>query len=725
MNPPLLPGRVSLCVIFISIPFLVLHQALSQSIGINSTGAAPHASAALDVSATNKGVLVPRVALTATNTAGPVSSPATSLLVYNTATAGTSPSNVIPGYYYWDGSKWVPLITTGSGGGSFSGWALTGNAGTNSATHFLGTTDNQPLVLKVNNLNAGLITTSISGALHLGLMAGGFSSSGFANTAIGNTSLHSNTSGPFNTAIGASTLFSNQQGGLNTAVGYQALYSNNNGSNNTSLGYQTMYSNISGGSNTASGYIALNKNTTGNYNTAYGTAALYSNTTGYSNVAIGVGALYHSTSKANLVAIGDSALYNNGIDTFQNYLAIANTAVGSKALFSNTTGSYNMAIGLKSLFSNTTGVSNVGVGGSTLMNNIDGAYNTAVGNSALEYSTNGRYNTAIGYFSLVNNSTGGSNTAVGTSALLGINTGSNNTAIGDYAGPSVYSSLGNETNTGAFGYAASPTASNHIRIGNTNIVSISGNVNFSSTSDQRFKVDVQEDVKGLDFILKLRPVTYHWDIDSLNRFIYGKAADTLFARPEAQEGIAQQERITYTGFLAQEVEQAAKSVGFDFSGVVAPPNKHTPYSVRYAEFVVPLVKAVQEQQNQLGQQNELLVGLSSRIARPVVQLASAKEWADRVFEPGYRLRPLSEVEKYMQKYKHLPGIPSAQELTEKGIDVSLMLSKQMEKIEELTLYVVELEKKNKVLEKKSEKLEQLAAIVAELQKEMKEQRGVK
>lgn len=79
----------------------------SQSVGISGTGISPDASAMLDVSAPDKGLLIPRVALTSLAVAGPITAPATSLLVYNNATAGTSPNNVTPGYYYWDGTKWV------------------------------------------------------------------------------------------------------------------------------------------------------------------------------------------------------------------------------------------------------------------------------------------------------------------------------------------------------------------------------------------------------------------------------------------------------------------------------------------------------------------------------------------------------------------------------------------------------------------------------------------
>ncbi len=118
----------------------------AQNIGINATGAAPDASAMLDISATNKGVLIPRVALTSTTDATTIATPATSLLIYNTATAGTGATAVYPGYYYWDGSKWVALGGTGG-----KDWSLLGNAGTTAGTNFLGTTDAQALVFKTSN----------------------------------------------------------------------------------------------------------------------------------------------------------------------------------------------------------------------------------------------------------------------------------------------------------------------------------------------------------------------------------------------------------------------------------------------------------------------------------------------------------------------------------------------------------------------------------------------
>lgn len=120
------------------------YYANAQSVGVNNP--APDASAVLDVFSTNKGVLIPRILLTATNVAAPVVAPFTSLLVYNTATAGVSPNDVTPGYYYWNGTKWVNI-----GGDA---WKLAGNAGTTAGTNFIGTIDAQDLVLKTNNIEA-------------------------------------------------------------------------------------------------------------------------------------------------------------------------------------------------------------------------------------------------------------------------------------------------------------------------------------------------------------------------------------------------------------------------------------------------------------------------------------------------------------------------------------------------------------------------------------------
>lgn len=119
----------------------------SQNVAINSTGTAPNASAMLDVQSNNKGILIPRVALTGTNDATTVPSPANWLMVFNTNTAGTGTTAVSPGTYYWDGSKWVRLV----GSEDAFAWKITGNNDATSGTHFLGTTNAQALDFRTNN----------------------------------------------------------------------------------------------------------------------------------------------------------------------------------------------------------------------------------------------------------------------------------------------------------------------------------------------------------------------------------------------------------------------------------------------------------------------------------------------------------------------------------------------------------------------------------------------
>jgi len=104
----------SFIIAVILIPIAVMTQA--QSVGINSNGSLPNNSAMLDVSATNKGLLIPQVTLTSTTDATTIELPATSLLVFNTITAGTIPNDIVPGYYYNAGTPstpiWTKLITS-------------------------------------------------------------------------------------------------------------------------------------------------------------------------------------------------------------------------------------------------------------------------------------------------------------------------------------------------------------------------------------------------------------------------------------------------------------------------------------------------------------------------------------------------------------------------------------------------------------------------------------
>jgi Chaperone of endosialidase len=281
---------------------LIINNTFAQNVGINTSGAAPNTSAMLDIVNTTKGLLIPRVSLVATNNNAPIGvGIAISLLVYNIATAGVAPNNVLPGYYYWDGVEWIALAGDGS-----KNWGLLGNAGTVDGTNFIGTTDNVPLNFRVNNQKAGRIDNTLANSF-FGYQAGNSNITGSSNTGIGFFALTTNNTGTYNTAIGISSLRFNSSGIENTAQGAFSLY-NNNGNYNSAFGYNSLLANSNGGSNTAFGHSSLQSNTIGGANTAVGVDALRANINGNRNTAIGFYALRFYTSGDENTAIGYQAM---------------------------------------------------------------------------------------------------------------------------------------------------------------------------------------------------------------------------------------------------------------------------------------------------------------------------------------------------------------------------------------------------------------------------------
>jgi hypothetical protein len=612
---------------------LTITNIFAQNVGINATGNAPNAAAMLDIDASptnNKGLLIPRVALTATNSNSPVGAGVvTSLLVYNTVTAGTSPNNVYPGFYYWNGSSWISL--SGFSGGNV--WSLTGNAGTTIANNFIGTMDAQPLEFKVNNNISGYIDYNNTGNTGFGYLTlssnigtgnttFGFkalmaNTSGLKNTAFGYQALISNLTGSNNvaigynalskylhnknTAVGDSALANNTDNGSggdaqNTAIGYAALTTNTTGFSNTAVGYEALYLNSTGNYNNANGYYAMASNTTGAWNSANGAWALYSNTTGNFNAAMGAQALLENTTGSNNTAVGFDALEYNTTGSF-------NSANGFYSLRYDSTGAYNVGSGFQSLYSNKTGSHNVAIGYNTLFNYMYSG-NTAIGDNALSVNTdNGSgadaQNTAIGYQSMTSTTTGFRNAAIGYQSLFNNTTGSNNTAIG--YGADVGSA--NLVNATAIGNTAIASTSNSVTIGNSSISSIKGQVGFTTFSDARVKNNIKANVPGLAFINKLKPVSYNYDVNKENELL-GIKNDTV-----NWKGKYDIEKITFSGFLAQDVDSAAKAVSYNFSGI---DKTSALWGLRYSEFVPSLVKAIQEQQQQIDELKKLVDQLSKR-----------------------------------------------------------------------------------------------------------------
>lgn len=89
-----------------------------------------------------------------------------------------------------------------------------------------------------------------------------------------------------------------------------------------------------------------------------------------------------------------------------------------------------------------------------------------------------------------------------------------------------------------------------------------------------------------------------------------------------------------------------------------------------------------------------------------VAVYNSTDWADYVFQPNYELMPLTQLANFIVQYKHLPNIPSAEQVVQQGIDVAVMDAKLLAKIEELTLYMIQLQQENQALSKEIEQTKQ-------------------
>ena len=269
------------------------------------------------------------------------------------------------------------------------------------------------------------------------------------------------------------------------------------------------------GGNTAEGQKALLSLTTGGFNTAVGFLSLGNDTAGEFNTAVGAGALF-----AN---VGDPSSFE-GVD---------NTATGTAALFSNTTGSFNTANGAFALFSNTVGMTNTANGASALQNNTIGTHNTANGYFALASNTSGTGNTAIGQAAL-SDTTGSGNTALGAGAGNALTSGNNNIDIGaDVIG------VAGESNTIRIGANLDETqgaSACHIGgiynqvvdPGTASSMAIDATGKLGTTiSSRRFKHDIKPMDTASEAILALKPVTFHYKSDTKNTPCFGLIAEEV------------------------------------------------------------------------------------------------------------------------------------------------------------------------------------------------------
>lgn len=499
--------------------------------------------------------------------------------------------------YQYDGANWIAT------GGSSNSWNITGNSGINSLNNFIGTLDNNDLSIRTNNI------------LRLTLKTGGtndfkllfpkivfFPASGLSNSAV----------------IG----IDGTQGRLRITAGDDDTFDNSLGAsvdlhgNNAQNGFEGRLDLVAGGgaSGTEQGinfYTTNNLRATilgnGNFgiNTNNPTSRFHINGSGFRYVDGNQGNGRVLTSDAN----GNASWQNSSSGGTSGWSLTGNNISGTDFLGTSnnqpirfrannsevarleTRGSITLTsqsyfIGTVSNGQSSTGNNNIGIGTNVLTNLTAGQSNVVIGG----YSGNG-FTEAFG------------NTVHGSYAMPNLTTGFSNTALGFSAYPD-----GSYNNSTAIGAYASVSASNQVQIGDVSVSTIGGQVAWSSPSDKRFKENIKDNVVGLDFIMNLKPISFNFNVKKLDSFQKNGRGDIIAKDTNIfhlERDYQKLNNINHIGFLAQEVEALADSLNFDFHGVDKPENAKGFYKLRYAEFVVPLVKAMQEQQEMIQELQQL------------------------------------------------------------------------------------------------------------------------
>ncbi|WP_435352547.1 hypothetical protein [Emticicia sp. SJ17W-69] len=312
---------------------------------------------------------------------------------------------------------------------------------------------------------------------------------------------------------------------------------------------------------------------------------------------------------------------------------------------------FNTFLGASTPASSITGIGNTGIGTNTLGALTTSNNNTALGANSQKLST-AAANTSVGSASLFSNTTGESNTAVGASAMFSNVGGSNNVAVGVDALRANTAGVYNM----AIGFASlysNSTGSNNMGIG---------------TESLRFATGSQNTAVG-----------------------------TWAGRGTAAYAGSNNVFIGYSS--------GSSETGSDKLYIS---NSSTPTPLVYGDFATKYLAvgevAAADRAAATSGGYRLLVKGGMITEKIKVAVAGTADWADYVFEPSYKLLSLDKVESFVKENKHLPNVPSAEEMSKNGLDVMQTSAKLMEKIEELTLYMIEMNKEIKALKEENAKL---------------------
>lgn len=399
--------------------------------------------------------------------------------------------------------------------------------------------------------------------------------------------------------------------------------------------------------------------------TNYVATAPTSSTPGALNTLIGVGA------GMNMQSGGSANTFIGFQAGMANTIAGRNTFVGFKAGLSNTTGIANVFVGSEAGSNNTTGIGNMFLGQQAGGQNTTGAYNLFVGNGSGSGTTTGLGNTAIGDGSLLQNVTGTRNTAIGQYAGVA-STSDENVFIGFAA--DVTPTTPNLTNVVAIGARARVSQSNSIVLGNNANVGI-------GTSAPGNKLEIAQGTSGNSGLRFTNlPVGTSVSRATTDKFLtVNENGDVVLRRVDLSllsiaVGIGGRLGATPWGMEGATISSGKSPVAIGDSALNVPAG----YKLYVADGI-----------------------LTEKVK---VAVKNSDEWADYVFAQDYKLRSLDEVKQFVNEHKHLPGVPSATDVVKQGVDVGQMQAKLLEKIEELTLYMLQLKEENQQLKCKLDEL---------------------
>lgn len=368
---------------------------------------------------------------------------------------------------------------------------------------------------------------------------------------------------------------------------------------------------------------------------------------GTSNILLGEGAGPSNTG-ANNIFVGKTS-------GFMNTTGFANTFIGESAGFSTTTGSNNMYLGTAAGLSSVTGSSNTLIGVNSGRLNISDA-NTYIGASCGVGNTTGAYNTGVGTLAGQSNVSGMQSTFLGFNSGLNVTSGTSNTFIGYQSGSvSANAAL---TNSTAIGANATVTASNSVVLGNN------ANVGIGTTAPAN----------------KLEVVA---------------AAGQSGLRLKGLAGMSGTLQVNAAGDVILVGAGARMAAATDDANWTLNSN----YLYNNSNGVV-----IGEGITSMPAGYKLFVSDGILTEKVKVAVKNEEDWADRVFEDNYKMLSLAQTNQYIKENKHLPGVPSTQEMIEKGNDLHKTDVILLTKIEELYRHVIKIEQENQALKKELKSL---------------------